>query len=252
MPADWWPRLAQADSAAATPRLSTTAVTVLLSAPVLLTLREYVFTGPQVARGLRESGLVPTALPHDRLFELACWSLGQVVCFLVLPALIVLLLRLRVDDLGLKPRGLTDYWWIYAAMYGAMLPLILMMATTREFQGTYPFFAISATERLWPRFWIWQGFYAAQFVALEFFFRGFLLHGLRRELGVYAILVATIPYCMIHFGKPLPETLGSIVAGVLLGYLSYATRGIWLGAVLHIAVAVTMDLAALWNVGRWR
>jgi membrane protease YdiL (CAAX protease family) len=84
-----------------------------------------------------------------------------------------------------------------------------------------------------------------QFVSLEFFFRGFMLHGCRRRFGAYSIFAMTIPYCMIHYHKPLPETFSAIAAGVILGYMSLRTRSIWLGAALHIAVAWTMDAAAL-------
>jgi uncharacterized protein len=54
-----------------------------------------------------------------------------------------------------------------------------------------------------------------------------------------------VPYCMIHFSKPLPEALGAIVAGVVLGTLSLRTGSILGGAMLHVAVAVTMDVLAL-------
>ena len=57
----------------------------------------------------------------------------------------------------------------------------------------------------------------------------------------------TVPYCMIHFGKPMPETFGAIGAGVVLGFMSLKTRSIWLGAMLHVAVAWSMDAAALWR-----
>ncbi len=57
----------------------------------------------------------------------------------------------------------------------------------------------------------------------------------------------TIPYCMIHFGKPMPEALGAIGAGVVLGLLSLKTRSIWLGAAIHIGVAWTMDALAIWH-----
>jgi membrane protease YdiL (CAAX protease family) len=60
----------------------------------------------------------------------------------------------------------------------------------------------------------------------------------------------TVPYCMIHFGKPLPETLGAIFAGLFLGTVSLWTRSIWLGTALHISVAVSMDLAALYYKGQ--
>ena len=67
------------------------------------------------------------------------------------------------------------------------------------------------------------------------------------RLGPYVIFVMTIPYCMIHFGKPIQETLGAIVAGILLGFMALKTRSIWLGAALHIAVAWTMDGLAVWG-----
>ena len=43
----------------------------------------------------------------------------------------------------------------------------------------------------------------------------------------------------------LPETLGAIGAGVILGTLAMRTRSIWGGVLIHIGVAVTMDVLAL-------
>ncbi len=95
----------------------------------------------------------------------------------------------------------------------------------------------------------WWALYALQFVALEFFFRGFMVHGLKWRLGYAAIFVMVVPYNMIHFGKPLAEAIGAILGGVTLGTLSLKTRSVWWGAALHIAVAATMDLLALWHKG---
>ena len=91
----------------------------------------------------------------------------------------------------------------------------------------------------------WQALYALQFVSLEFFFRGFLVHTLKRDLGAHAVFVAVVPYCMIHFQKPLPEALGAIVAGIVLGTLSLRTGSVLGGAAVHVAVALTMDVLAL-------
>ena len=57
------------------------------------------------------------------------------------------------------------------------------------------------------------------------------------------------PYCMIHFGKPMPEALASIFAGGLLGYLALRTGSFYLGVLLHAGVALTMDLMALYQKG---
>ena len=59
----------------------------------------------------------------------------------------------------------------------------------------------------------------------------------------------TVPYCMIHFGKPMPETIAAIVAGVVLGYMSLKSRNIWLGFLVHCGVALMMDIAALFRRG---
>ena len=87
--------------------------------------------------------------------------------------------------------------------------------------------------------------YALSFVALEFFFRGFLLFTLERALGAYAIFVMIVPYCMIHFHKPVAEVAGAIFAGIVLGTLAMRTRSIWCGVLIHVSVAWTMDLLAL-------
>jgi membrane protease YdiL (CAAX protease family) len=50
---------------------------------------------------------------------------------------------------------------------------------------------------------------------------------------------------MIHFGKPLPETVGAILAGILLGILSLKSNLIWLGVLLHFSVALAMDCFSL-------
>ncbi|HVJ80534.1 MAG TPA: hypothetical protein VNC50_05645 [Planctomycetia bacterium] len=62
-------------------------------------------------------------------------------------------------------------------------------------------------------------------------------------------MMMTLPYCMIHFGKPLLETMASIGAGLILGGLSLKTRSIWLGAALHVYVAWLMDALALYRKG---
>jgi len=49
----------------------------------------------------------------------------------------------------------------------------------------------------------------------------------------------------MHYSKPLPEALGSIIAGVLLGILALETRSFIYGAAIHWLVAMTMDVVAV-------
>jgi CAAX protease family protein len=177
----------------------------------------------------------------------AYWVGCRVLCYFLLPSMTVVLTGGRLTDYGLLIRGIGRSLPLYAALYFAMLPLIVAVSFTEAFQNYYPFYAYAGESR--SGFLLWESMYAMQFVVLEFFFRGFLLFSLVRYIGVYAIFVMVIPYCMVHFGKPFAEVLAAIPAGVLLGYLSLKTRSIWLGAALHIAVAWTMDVLALAQKG---
>jgi membrane protease YdiL (CAAX protease family) len=183
--------------------------------------------------------------------RLAWWVAVCIVVYFILPALLLrVVLRERLSDYGIKPHGALAGWPIYVLFFAIMIPLIALMSGNYHFQQTYPFYAIARDEPLWPTFWMWEVMYAVQFFALEFFFRGFLLHGIRPRFGAYAIPVMVIPYCMIHFYKPMPEAFASIIAGLALGYMSLRTRSIWLGAAIHVTVAVSMDFASLWRHGR--
>jgi hypothetical protein len=54
-----------------------------------------------------------------------------------------------------------------------------------------------------------------------------------------------VPYCMIHYGKPMAETCGAIFAGLVLGTIAMRTRSIWGGVAIHVCVALSMDGLAL-------
>lgn len=186
---------------------------------------------------------------YSRLSRLAYWSISTFIGYMVIPILFLkLVLRQRLRDFGLSLKGALKHWWIYIGLYLIVLPAVYMVSFTASFQKTYPFYE-HASRSLFD-FFAWQALYALQFMALEFFYRGFLIHGLKNRFGLYAVLVPMIPYCMIHFGKPLPETLGAILAGIALGVLALHTRTIWLGVLIHISVAVTMDFFSLLNQGK--
>ena len=178
-----------------------------------------------------------------QLAELAWWSGAKVVGYLLIPALVAKAVGWRLGELGLSWRGLGRHLWIYGVLYLAILPALIIASRTRPFLATYPFYHLASRSRF--DLLAWEAMYGATFVSLEFFFRGFMLFSLRRTLGPHAIFVMAVPYCMIHFHKPLAEVIGAIFAGILLGTLALRTRSIWGGVLLHVAVAWTMDLLAL-------
>ncbi|HVK71964.1 MAG TPA: type II CAAX endopeptidase family protein [Kofleriaceae bacterium] len=215
---------------------------ILVVACVSLTLQEYVGQ-----RDVYEEWFPFDPRHPDRYWALkgfAWWTGWRVFGYLLLPALVIACLPgERVRDYHVSLRGFFKHLWIYGLMFALILPAVVIASKTQAFRHTYPFYKLAGRSSF--DLWTWEIMYALQFLSLEFFFRGFLLQGLRRAMGANAIFVMLVPYCMIHYGKPMAETMGAIGAGVILGTLAMRTRSIWGGVLIHVGVAWTMDLLAV-------
>lgn len=177
------------------------------------------------------------------LLELAAWVAVRLVGFVLLPLIAIRVLlgeRLRDHGLAPLPRG---HLPAYLLLLAAVLPAVLLAARRPEFVAYYPFYKLAHAS--WLDLALWELLYALHFVGLEFFFRGFWLTACRRSLGSHALLVSAVPYCMIHFTKPVLEVIAALPAGLVLGLLAMRAHSIWGGVLLHVAVAWLMDVLAL-------
>jgi len=164
--------------------------------------------------------------------------------YLVVPLLSLPLLRLTPAAVGFSLRNPGRWLRDIGLLYVLMLPLVVWAAFQPSFQRAYPYFTFERLG-LWP-FAVGLGVRFAGMFCWEFILRGYLLFGLERRVGAAAaVAVQTIPFAILHFGKPLPETLGSVVAGVALGILALRNRSFIPGAILHFAVAATLDALAV-------
>lgn len=232
------------------------AVSALVYTAFGLTSIFYLKNTESVAAALRGTGLEWFGVwinnsPNNNLPALVWWVVVVTVFYFVLPVLIIRFVwNEQPTAFGLRFGIEKGFWKLLAASTAVMLPLVYLMSLTEGFAAKYPFLKIYNGEPyIGQTLLIWELIYFIQFFGLEFFFRGFLVHSLKRSLGLYSIFVMTVPYCMIHFGKPPAETLSAIVAGIFLGWLSYRNGSIWLGLALHCAVAFSMDVMALYNKG---
>jgi len=148
-------------------------------------------------------------------------------------------------DMGFRVSGFIRHSWIYLLSLAVVIPAVFIVARQPDFGNYYPFYKQSS--RSWFDLAMWESLYFAQFLGLEIFFRGWMLGGLRKTLGSAAVFVMAVPYCMIHYGKPYLEAHGAVVAGIFLGSIAMKTRSIYAGFLVHITVALTMDLLALHN-----
>jgi membrane protease YdiL (CAAX protease family) len=173
----------------------------------------------------------------------------SLILYVAIPYLFIrLVFKERIRDHGLTLKGIARYTPMYLIMLLVMLPLLVGVSFSKSFLQQYPLF--SGAGDSWLNLLIWEANYGLYFIALEFFFRGFMLFALARYLGSYAIFVMVIPYVMIHFGKPTAETIGSVIAGIALGTLALRTRSIFGGVFIHVAVAWGMDILALLQKGK--
>lgn len=251
----------QASQAEAAPGLDWRVIGVITVACVCVSILEYYGGSGDYRHWEKPLGLImekPNVFLHEifrrgdlaELYRLAYWALSTFFWYFLVPATFVKFgLKGKLTDYGMSLKGTLSHAWIYLVLYLAVLPFVVIVAFTPEFQKTYPFYSgAGASVGNLVR---WEFLYALQFLSLEFFYRGFLIHALKPRFGFYAVFVSVIPYCMIHFGKPLPETLGAVIAGIALGTLSLFTRNIWGGVAIHVGVAVTMDVLSLFLQGKF-
>ena len=219
-------------------------VFALLYTAVTLSATEYFFLPSRAwVTGLPQRIPVPSDLAGALV-----WVASTLVFFLLLPALVVRFAhRQKLAEIGYASEGIGRHLPVYLLLYGLMLPVLYVMSRRPEFLALYPF-PPSVRRDLWLLL-VWELAYAAQFVALESFFRGYLLFTCAARMGLNAVPVMVVPYTMIHFHKPFPECLSAVAAGCVLGALALRYRTFWGGALLHILVAVTMDLLAVTRGG---
>lgn len=186
---------------------------------------------------------------RNNLPQLSFWIGLLTIFYFIIPSIFIkFVFGKNLTDFGLKLNIEEGFWQILLLCFAIMLPLIFIASLTDSFVHKYPFFKIFTDEPyLGSAILYWEIIYIFQFFCLEFFFRGFLIQSLKPSLGFYSIFVMTVPYCMIHYGKPMPESFAAIIAGVFLGWLSFTNNTIWLGLTLHCVVALTMDFLALYQ-----
>ncbi len=137
----------------------------------------------------------------------------------------------------------------YLILLMLMLPLIAGASFTTGFNNFYPIYKLNSVAEVWqvPK-WvpmaIYEFFYGMDFFNVELLFRGFMVVGLSQLLGKDAIMPMVTTYCFLHFGKPTGEAISSVFGGYILGVLAYYTRGIWGGVIIHMGIALMMELAA--------
>lgn len=207
---------------------------ILLFSALILTVHRY-FGSMEFA--IRAFAPGSESLPAIFMFLSAFLLLG------VIPfSLVVFAFRESPKEYGVK----LGTWKEGLALVAITFPIIALAllypaSQTPEMRAFYPFdksAGLSAGSFI--QFELIRGLFF--YTAWEFFFRGFMLFGLRRYVGDWlAICIQTIPSCLWHIGMPTGEIFSSIAGGILFGMMALRTQSILWPLLLHYLIGVGLD-----------
>lgn len=193
-----------------------------------------------------------TWLPRQRvvtpgeLGQLIWWAGATIVVYVVPAVIYARRTGQSLRSYGLRLGAFAGDMRVFALILPVIVVGAWFASSQPRFQQVYPFF------KAWPggegtavEMLAWWVLYASTFVALEFFFRGFLVTAGFQLIGWWAIPAMAAPYCLLHLDKPLPEMVTSLFGGLLLGVVALRTRSILAGVLSHVTLAIGTDLAVL-------
>jgi membrane protease YdiL (CAAX protease family) len=148
---------------------------------------------------------------------------------------------------GFRMKGVNiqPYLWLLSGM----IPLVVAAGFFSQFTDYYPtarkILYYSEQLKPFPLYLLaYELCYGSEFFHIEFFFRGFLILAFAKYVGIKSVLPVAVFYCFVHFGKPPGECISSYFGGIILGVLSYRTKSIAAGVMIHVGIAWLMELVA--------
>lgn len=170
------------------------------------------------------------------------WAAVTLTIYISVPVAYALLTGQAIRSYGLSLGFVRSEAVFIALIAPAIVVLVWLVSSDERFLRTYPFYDYeSGGDGAIGKLIIFELAYGATFVALEFFFRGFLVFAGQPALGVHAVPVMAFAYCLLHLGKPMPECASSLIGGLILGYVALRLRSIAAGVVAHLTMAWGMD-----------
>jgi membrane protease YdiL (CAAX protease family) len=182
--------------------------------------------------------------PYHELLGYVWWGFWNVLCFLIIPMLTIkLVLKQSLKNYGWQVGRIKQHWLGYVLLASPIMFFAFLVSFREDFASHYPFYDLA--HKSWLDLILWECIYILQFIAVEFFFRGFLVNGLRIPFGSLSVAIMCLPYLMLHFPKLWLESFGAISFGFFLGILALRSKSIWGGVGVHVAIALMMDSMAM-------
>jgi len=184
------------------------------------------------------------------------YLVGNLLALFFIPMLVIMfLLGEEPADFGFGLKQSRKVRWITLELFAALLVILVISARRPEFQSYYPIFKglqfipfrgvnVFREDDLVSIGYAWLS-YGMYMFCWEFFFRGYLLFGLARTIGWGAVIVQSLAFMLLHWGKPMPEFYASFGAGIILGMLALRAKSFVPGFIIHWAAVVVFDILVL-------
>ena len=222
-------------------KLELKTVTIFLSSTILLTISWY-FSNPKFFSSIFNFHK-SFELVYEDLTVFCAWFVTDTILFFLIPILIIkFVFKEQLKNYGLILGDWKVGLTISLVSILTFLPIIYFASKAANFSGYFPLME-SATDDL-VVFLVYETLFFVFIFSWEFIFRGFMLFGLEKKFGLYAVFIQMIPFVLLHNGKPFIESFMAIFGGLFLGYLALRTRSIFYGFLIHAFILIILDVLA--------
>ncbi len=175
------------------------------------------------------------------LCENLYWIVGDFCCFFIFPWLIIkFIFKEKLQQYGIKSIQVYDRWKYLLPALLLILVISWFITSIESISLTHP--VLFEAKYNWNWFIVFELILFGYIFAWEFLWRGYMLFGLEQKFGWYAVFIQTIPFVILHNGKPAIETFSAIAGGIILGIIAIKTRTILYGVILHFELIFFIDL----------
>lgn len=188
------------------------------------------------------------------------------IAVLLLPTLtwILLVLKREVSDFGLTPGNVKGALLFALITLAIFAPICFLFFSKLPAVQSYYVRVLSVSGVLYQmdwrngvdvggkidygRFLYHETVMGMYMFAWEWFFRGYMLFGLRKIMPTWAAaIVQMIPFFILHIGKPTGEFFSSIAGGLILVPIALRYRSFVPCFLAHYVLSMVNDIAVLYH-----
>jgi hypothetical protein len=181
----------------------------------------------------------------DKFYSTIYWFSADGFLMLIIPLLLIkLFLKDKIVNYGFKWGDIRFGLNSSLLFIIVMLPVVWFISGSETFAKAYPQAGLRVKENFLVLIYyeLFVGFYM---LGWEFFWRGYMLFGLKEKFGIYAVFIQMIPFFILHRGKPELETFASIFAALILGYQAFRSGSFIYCFGVHWIVMLFVDIISV-------